>query len=1751
MQKNNPSGENKRSSESDHSELKRAEQKSSDKLNSVTNSESHKDYVQKTLKERAPENRLSRKTDGRKHFGSAEILDSKSFGKSKNLVIDLENGLPQKLRTGSQEWQRDKDRPDLWHVKEGKQSFDIKAKVSIQGNDLIVKIKDDKNTEHSFKNDEIPLAISGLRLEKQKHPEIVESSQAFQPQKTNEVSNLSGALSSPDRKHVLKVDHGKIMDQSNKIIAVLHADGSLSFPGSKVPKANEDINATFHNYSFSGNDNGLPRSFVATSHMPDGKLFLAGQKGENKTECLVSMGMLIDAKTGKQIGHFVEPPSYSGEKLHPGKIALSGDTGKAISLEDPRFKDTVFDLDIKGQVFKDHRRLQGICTGDKNQPAFDLQQYIARQKHEAGVKDAGFQGKIIENTARAFFGDKSVYEEHQKPAEELATAISNVNEVLRTGKADLSKFAPKDSVQRAKQQARMDISKIAAPSLQIPPRPQHTEQAHKSGDNSNNRKSPEKADAQNAFKEQHTEKHEAAIKGSNTASASSSSIPELNAGSAQKVNGMLRIDNDVYHIKSGKLFKIDYSSINPVESKTPCGVLGPAYLYQMQGGKVESLADQNRVLMRFHIEGEKNRPEHTLLGLGASYINKKGEKVAGGLVSGKDLGNAAVEPAYEAERQQHESEARRNWFDHSISATLTSGFDHDSSSKIEQAKELAVRNSQQINRMFSDGFNPTKLSAGQFDSDNNNIRNLIQKSNIEAASSADLIQKHEITNTLIREGLITGALTAASVTASAFTEGAAAPVAAGNIAKGAELFSMARSLGTSAAAVAPLNAVLRFKEGKTAEETAWQTAKNLGDGVLQAAAMKLPAAEIKEIADLGRASNIAKSAAQTALFQAGQNLREKGSILPENSQEAGANLLSGTALAMFTQGLGSKLENLPVISSALKDADAKLARAVEMQARGEDAARISKLANEASVQKEIASYLQNAVHSGSSAAMFSGMPAIPEAVEQEKLRIEKELGKKEITASEFFQHMKLENMSAYVIERGAIAATTAAVFSGSPAKLKDHPNFKPGLETALVQSHESNLSRIADYEKPVEAAPKITDASRKQSNDMSAKGEIAGALSDGFTMAGAGRYISADGSFSAPWAATVVNNSDRVLNQTSAEAAAYLKQFHDRPVSEQAAKLTEFVANKFKNSAELDGYDSRKLADDRLMSFLSQNAGVRVELGEFLDRGIGGCTQQALLLKTIGDRLLPEANFKLVSGNGSDAGNIRNHVWIESGENIYDPRQEIYGENKSLHKGTHKAASEMDARDRLTLPAVQASIQAGDHVAFSNDSGWKVRDISSDGKYALISHDAAITLRVSDLAKINPEFKLAIGQEVSLRRADGSYDHGWVFRGLDSRTQDAVIYKPDAIRQKVRTDSLSRNLPEFVRAKSIAGNKTAPEYGVYQQVLKDISSLNSLRIGGNKDAGELCSLLVKYQKSLESSEAAARKSELIKAAPEIASKIERFLDGKWKPDSKDLSRLDLVIAGKEKPDQLELAAITTTAAVSTSETKEQFFKAADNLRRLETLAGDKSLLQSSGITAETAAELHRICKELNNSLRENGLSTQSDFQRCREINQKIATALLDPKWLKPEDLAYLKALQKGEIEPQKAQPIEPPKEKQEKQQEKEHVAKTNVEKPPKEKAPWNPTAEMKNAALEETRKELLFPEKRNLAGRSKDGLEYILEKYKAIDSEETSILKTPAHSPPGYQSCLRIPKTLEQKEQIGLPTDRPFLNSGSPFRGLN
>ncbi|MBX9693639.1 MAG: hypothetical protein K2Z81_14725, partial [Cyanobacteria bacterium] len=250
---------------------------------------------------------------------------------------------------------------------------------------------------------------------------------------------------------------------------------------------------------------------------------------------------------------------------------------------------------------------------------------------------------------------------------------------------------------------------------------------------------------------------------------------------------------------------------------------------------------------------------------------------------------------------------------------------------------------------------------------------------------------------------------------------------------------------------------------------------------------------------------------------------------------------------------------------------------------------------------------------------------------------------------------------------------------------------KPPKGDAPKPSGDSNRP-AADAIKPgdtTKAGPPSPKA-REQSNNFVTKHEVNEPLHDGFTNAGTGRPISADGSFSGPRAATIVDRSkDPVLRRTMDDAKEYMKDFSHLPPEQQVKKLAEFVQQKM--TAAVEGVDPairQSTLDAMYSTLMSDNAGKGLLLGHFIKNGCGTCTQQAMLLKVLVDQMVPGAQVSLVRGNGTGGGDVINHMWVQvkfadGRTQIFDPRQGKYGiEVGTPAAASYKSGSDMPAKAR-------------------------------------------------------------------------------------------------------------------------------------------------------------------------------------------------------------------------------------------------------------------------------------------------------------------------------------------------------------------------------------------------------------------------------------------------------------------------------------
>lgn len=168
------------------------------------------------------------------------------------------------------------------------------------------------------------------------------------------LSTLTGELKSPDGR-VVKVDQGKILNANGESIGDITAKGQILKDGSAA-----GVNSDFDRWTFTGNENGQARHFVCDRNMSSGKMFLE-MGPNNKVECDVRMGMVIEKESGKQIANLSAPTETTDGKLTGGSLTFFETPPGKVALAD--MKNSSFDLELLGQTGVESRRLQGVCLG--------------------------------------------------------------------------------------------------------------------------------------------------------------------------------------------------------------------------------------------------------------------------------------------------------------------------------------------------------------------------------------------------------------------------------------------------------------------------------------------------------------------------------------------------------------------------------------------------------------------------------------------------------------------------------------------------------------------------------------------------------------------------------------------------------------------------------------------------------------------------------------------------------------------------------------------------------------------------------------------------------------------------------------------------------------------------------------------------------------------------------------------------------------------------------------------------------------------------------------------------------------------------------------------------------------------------------------------------------------------------------------------------------------------------------------------
>ncbi|MBX9723774.1 MAG: hypothetical protein K2X81_20375, partial [Candidatus Obscuribacterales bacterium] len=80
--------------------------------------------------------------------------DIKMCGKNKDTAVELKNGLPEKIDTPKQSWERDAKNPQIWNISDSEDKFSLKADVKLQGTDVSARVKYENGRDVTYKNGE-------------------------------------------------------------------------------------------------------------------------------------------------------------------------------------------------------------------------------------------------------------------------------------------------------------------------------------------------------------------------------------------------------------------------------------------------------------------------------------------------------------------------------------------------------------------------------------------------------------------------------------------------------------------------------------------------------------------------------------------------------------------------------------------------------------------------------------------------------------------------------------------------------------------------------------------------------------------------------------------------------------------------------------------------------------------------------------------------------------------------------------------------------------------------------------------------------------------------------------------------------------------------------------------------------------------------------------------------------------------------------------------------------------------------------------------------------------------------------------------------------------------------------------------------------------------------------------------------------------------------------------------------------------
>lgn len=277
----------------------------------------------------------------------------------------------------------------------------------------------------------------------------------------------------------------------------------------------------------------------------------------------------------------------------------------------------------------------------------------------------------------------------------------------------------------------------------------------------------------------------------------------------------------------------------------------------------------------------------------------------------------------------------------------------------------------------------------------------------------------------------------------------------------------------------------------------------------------------------------------------------------------------------------------------------------------------------------------------------------------------------------------------------------------------------------------------------------------QQSNNFARNQEVSDKLEDGFHSGGQNRDVDAEGK--ALWGKQPITVVDKAELANLIQEAK--ERFGNLPEQEKAKALAHYVHDLLTPK----GMNEKEL-NDWYLRFLDDHQAEKLSLGRFLKEGKGVCTQQALLLKALGDEL--GLDIKLVRGNGTNGGSEINHVWTEvnygKGYRVFDPRMGVYDAALESMPNYRRGSSIVAERG-----APPAHVKVGDSITYNDQKGWIVEGFDGKTGDVKLRHSGSRSVKpgpeLRDFQQLNAETierdaGLRVGQQYYMRRSTGEVE---------------------------------------------------------------------------------------------------------------------------------------------------------------------------------------------------------------------------------------------------------------------------------------------------------------------------------------------------------------------------------------------------------